>query len=108
MVRMEKNTLQYLDRIEDLLERTLQPVKPRAEFVKNLHNQLAESSVQVVERTADRNIPYLLIPLASIVVSLLIVATNVRLILSIIGILGLAQQLRQQSNQKRFTSTPAT
>lgn len=93
--------------LERYLDRNLQPVAPRAEFVIALRDKLNQVELQAEENLHEREPRALHLALlggAGVLSSILMVITGVRAVLALIGAIGALKQMRQQL----VTKPPAT
>lgn len=93
--------------LETYLSATLQPVRPRAEFVNGLQQRLLHPVVE--ERPALSRAQYIILGVAGTLTSLVLVITGVKATISILGKLGVLDQIKlhmQQRNASRLH--PAT
>ncbi|MEJ2599288.1 MAG: hypothetical protein P8Z00_13215 [Anaerolineales bacterium] len=85
--------------LERYLDRNLQPVAPRAEFVIALRDKLNHVELQAEEDLLEREPRALHLALlggAGVLSSILMVITGVRAVLALIGAIGTLKQMRQQ------------
>jgi hypothetical protein len=100
-----------LNHLEGYLERTLQPVAPRAEFVNTLRDKLSRVEIQAEEELLEnepRALHLALLGGAGILSSLLLVITGIRAVLALIGAIGALKQMRQRLEVKPSIPTPTT
>ncbi|HZD56321.1 MAG TPA: hypothetical protein VE136_06345 [Anaerolineales bacterium] len=102
MKKMKTNDHE-LARFESLLETYLQPVTPRADFVRELHRRLLDVSRPSVKIPGENHIRYGLIAAASLAGSLLVVATGIRALLTVLGALGIIHFVKQQVGEKSIS-----
>jgi hypothetical protein len=97
--------LNYLERY---LDRTLQPVIPRAEFVDTLRDKLNRVELQAEEDILNkepRALHYALLGGAGILSSLLLLITGIRAVVTLIGAIGALKQMRQHLEVKPSVTT---
>ena len=100
MLKSNKSGLKKVDEIEYRLSSSLKPITPRTGYIENLHDRLTDTTRLQV--TFDRNTPfrYLLLGIVSAVSFLLILVTTIRIVLSIIGILGLVRYVKRHKTRE--------
>jgi hypothetical protein len=107
-----KNTNRMeLNNLEGYLDRALQPVTPRTEFVGDLRDKLNRLELQAEEDILDkesRALHYALLGGAGILSSLLLLITGIRAAIALIGAIGALKQMRQQLEVKPSVTTPTT
>jgi hypothetical protein len=91
---------QEIAKFESLLESYLQPVTPRADFVRQLRRRLLDVSRPSVKIPGTNYIRYGLIAGASLAGSFLVVATGIRAVMTVLGALGIIHFVKQQVDQK--------
>lgn len=91
--------------IEALLAATLQPVRPRPEFVFQLRQRLTDPTVPSITMPTDKAGQYLILALASGIGGAFMLVMNMRAMLSFLSALGLLQFIKRQLEQKRVAST---
>jgi hypothetical protein len=91
--------------LEVLLDSTLQPVKPRPEYVNDLRKRLLDPTVPSITMPADKAGQYLILALASGIGGVFVVVMNLRAMLSFLSALGVLQLIKRQLEQKRVAST---
>lgn len=93
-----------LDDLERILQSSLQPVKPRKEFIKQLRSRLSDPLIaRLPHQKIERN-HYLLFGLATLLSGVLFVFTTGRIILAFGGAIGLARYLKNQSELRQFST----
>ncbi|MBE0409239.1 MAG: hypothetical protein IBX69_05840 [Anaerolineales bacterium] len=92
-----------IDDLEQLLEKTLLPLKPKAEFVSSLRQQL-ESKLSEISTTSRYNYRQtILLTIAGVAGSCVMIITSVKVVLSLIGVLGLISSFKRKAEKKPFT-----
>jgi hypothetical protein len=94
----EINQEATLNELETYLKKTLTPVEPRPIFVSYLRTRLGR--IKIVRRTISKGMKFLLITLAGIASGAIVIITSARLILLIIGALGLIREIKFRAEQK--------
>jgi hypothetical protein len=91
---------QEIAELESLLDTYLQPVTPRADFVRQLQQRLLDVSRPTVKIPGKNYIKYGLIAGASLAGSLLVVTTGIRAVMAVLGALGIIHFVKQQVDEK--------
>jgi hypothetical protein len=110
ILKKDANLLE-LNNMERYLDRTLQPVAPRAEFVDALRDKLNRVELQAEENILEnepRALHYALLGGAGILSSLLLVITGIRAVVALIGAIGALKQMRQRLEVKPSVTAPTT
>jgi hypothetical protein len=110
-IRRKDANLREFTHLERFLDRTLQPVTPRAEFVDTLRDKLSRVEIKAEENILDKEPRALHIALlggAGILSSLLLVITGVRAVVALIGAIGALKQMRQGLEVKPPVTAPTT
>ena len=94
---------QEITDLEMLLENYLQPVTPRADFVRQLQKRLLDVSRPTVKIPGKNYLRYGLIAGASLAGSLLVVTTGIRAVLAVLGALGIIHFVKQQVDEKSIS-----
>lgn len=81
---MDSASSTELNRIEDAMQTSLQPVAPRPEFVKGLHQRLTDPMNPRVRFTRQYSSRFVLLILATIVSGMVFIITASRVIISLI------------------------
>lgn len=107
-----------LKKVEDTLQKTLVPVSPRQEFVSDLFTQLSISVQRNTSRESSitfqdnqkRKLDYILLTIAGIISSTMIIFAGIRVVIAILGMLGILHQVNKEINTKSENSSlqPAT
>jgi hypothetical protein len=108
---LKKVNQMELSDLEGYLDRTLQPVAPRAEFVDALRDKLNRVEIQAEENILEkepRALHYVLLGGAGILSSLLLVITGIRAVIALIGAIGALKQMRQRLEVKPPVTAPTT
>jgi hypothetical protein len=100
---ISKRTKLDLEDIEHILQASLQPVKPRNDFVRHLRSLLAEPVERLPVVKVDRK-HVLIFGLATLVSGILIVFTTGRVLLAFGGAIGLARYLKSQSDLRQLSA----
>jgi hypothetical protein len=103
--------LRELNNLEGFLDRTLQPVNPRAEFVDALRDKLTRVEIKAEENILEKEPRALHIALlggAGVLSSLLLVITGVRAVVALIGAIGVLKQMRPRLEVKPSVTAPTT
>ena len=100
------NRSSCFDDVEALLQATLTPVNPRPIYIKDLKSRIIhhQPSGLKIERPGQQS--HLLILLASIVSSALLIITGIRVIFTLIALLGGMRQVKRQVPRKTVASSP--
>lgn len=93
-----------LEDIERILQASLQPVKPRADFIKQLRSQLSGTIEMSAPRFKLERNHYLIFGLATLLSGVLIAFTTGRIILAFGGAIGLARYLKNQSEVRQLSA----
>jgi hypothetical protein len=80
------------DALERMLQSSLHPVTPRNHFRSGLHTRLSQTPVP--PPSPFRVIQYVIIALGAVAAVALLVVAGARLVLTLLGSLGLLQQMR--------------
>jgi hypothetical protein len=107
-----------LKKVEDTLQKTLVQVSPRQEFVSDLFPQLLKSVQRSTSREGSitfqdnqkRKLDYILLTIAGIISSTMIIFAGIRVVIAILGMLGILHQVNKEINTKSENSSlqPAT
>ena len=81
---MDSASSSELNRIEDVMQTSLQPVAPRPEFVKGLHQRLTDPMSPRVRFTRQYSSQFILLVLATIVSGMVFIITATRVIISLV------------------------
>jgi hypothetical protein len=81
---MEKGLVSDINEIEKIMVSSLQPVNPRPEFVKNLHQRLTDPTSPTVRFTRKISTNFVLLILATILSGVIFFLTASRVIISLI------------------------
>jgi hypothetical protein len=98
-----------LNHLEGYLERTLEPVIPRVEFVNTLRDKLNRAELHAEENILEkepRALHYALLGGAGILSSLLLLITGIRAMVALMGAIGALRQMRKRLEVK--TPMPVT
>lgn len=88
--------------VERYLEASLQPVRPRPAYVAGLRTRLVTAASQ---RDANRQVfGYLMLTLIGVAGGTLFLATGLRAVFSLVGMIGLIRLARDSANEQRRTS----
>ena len=104
----EANRMELVQ-LEGYLDRTLQPVVPRPEFVDALRDNLNRVELQAEEDLLEKEPRALHLALlggAGILSSLLLVITGVRAVIALVGAVSAFKQMRQQLAAKPSITAP--
>ena len=104
----EANRMELVQ-LEGYLDRTLQPVVPRPEFVDALRDNLNRVELQAEEDLLEKEPRALHLALlggAGILSSLLLVITGVRAVIALVGAVSALKQMRQQLAAKPSITAP--
>lgn len=93
-----------LEELEQLLDATLIPVKPRSEFISKLKLQIGSkvADAPTISRSSDKQT--ILLALVSAVGSSMVVITSLRAFLSLIGLISVFHLLKQHSVNRSLSS----
>jgi hypothetical protein len=108
---LKKVNQMELSNLEGYLDRTLQPVLPRAEFVDALRDRLSRAEIQTEQDILEkepRALHYALLGGAGILSSLLLLITGIRAVIALIGAIGALKQMRQRLDVKSPVTAPTT
>jgi hypothetical protein len=103
--------LRELNNLEGYLDRAMQPVTPRAEFVDALRDKLTRVEIKAEDDILEkepRALHMALLGGAGILSSLLLVITGVRAVVALIGAIGALKQMRQRLEVKTPVTAPTT
>jgi hypothetical protein len=81
---MDRASSSEIDRIEDVMHSSLQPVAPRPEFVEGLHQRLTDPMNPRVRFTRQYSAQFILLVLASVVSGVIFILTASRVIISLV------------------------
>lgn len=81
---MDSNSSADIDRIENVMHSSLQPVAPRPEFVEGLHRRLTDPKIPRVRFTRQYSSQFILLVIATILSGIVFVLTASRVIISLI------------------------
>lgn len=93
--------------LEDLLAASLKPFKPRAEFVNDLRRQIIGEPARKVLGIPTKSLKTGLITVGAGASIFFLLLAGIRVAISILGALGLIQQVNKQLKEKQPAS-PAT
>jgi hypothetical protein len=90
---------------EQILENTLVPIMPRAEFISNLRQQL-ENKISENERFSDNiNKHTTFLAIASVVGSWIMLITSLRALLSLIGVISVISMIKRKPGKNSFSQS---
>jgi hypothetical protein len=107
-IRLKEANQRELNNLEGYLDRALQPVTPRAEFVHTLRDKLSRVEIKAEKDILEkepRALHFALLGGAGILSSLLLVITSVRAVIALIAAL---KQIRQRLEVKPSVTAPTT
>jgi hypothetical protein len=110
-IRRKDANLREFTSLEGFLDRSLQPVSPRAEFVDALRSKLTRVEIKAEEDILEKEPRALHIALlggAGVLSSLLLLITGVRAVVALIGAIGALKQMRQGLEVKPSVTAPTT
>ena len=81
---MENAQVSDFDAIEQLMVSSLQPVDPRPEFVRGLHNRLTDPMLPTVRFTRKISTQFILLVIATLLSGVIFFLTASRVIISLI------------------------
>ena len=81
---MEKASSSEFDQIENVMHTSLQPVAPRPEFVKGLHQRLTDPMTPTVRFTRQYSSQFILLIIATVLSGIVFILTASRVIISLI------------------------
>lgn len=81
---MEKASSSDFDQIENVMHTSLQPVAPRPEFVKGLHQRLTDPMTPTVRFTRQYSSQFILLIIATVLSGIVFILTASRVIISLI------------------------
>jgi hypothetical protein len=94
-----------IEELEKLLHKTLRPVNPRPEFARQLRQRLSEPALIIVGSPENRKTQYALLIAASLLSSTFLLLNGSRLVLAILGALGVLHYAKQQADEKQLVSS---
>ena len=103
MRNLDRSKFELKD-LEQVLYASMQPVKPRQEFIRQLRSRLSEPVNVSLPRQRIEKSHYLLFGLATLLSGIFILFTTSRMILVFLGAIGLARYLKNQTEQKQLST----
>ena len=79
-------------KMEQYLQTSFRPVAPRPDFVTGLKTRLTQESRRFNSRSTV--LQYVLLSLAGVVTSALLILAGMRAVITLLGVLGILQQMR--------------
>ena len=81
---MDSASSSDIDRIENVMHSSLQPVTPRPEFVKGLHQRLTDPMNPRVRFTRQYSLQFILLVVATLLSGIVFIITASRVIISLV------------------------
>jgi hypothetical protein len=97
-----------LTSLEGLLDRTLQPVNARPEFMMSLRGKLVGGVETQTSKINLASVQRALLILGAVVSGFFMILTGIRSILSLIGALGILRQYTQRKKEEQTASIQMT
>jgi hypothetical protein len=92
-----------IEDLENLLQATLKPVTPSPGFVQQLRKRLTEPGIPTIRYPDPKMSHYLLLATATLLSSTFLILTGSRLVIAVLGALGLLHYSRQQNAREQLT-----
>ncbi len=91
-----------LRRLEKKLRETLIPVLPRIEFVRELGVKLAQKEIKTIQRfQISKSVSNGLLVAGGVIGSIIMIATSIRGLISIVGIIGYLVRFLNRDTQQQ-------
>jgi hypothetical protein len=97
-----------LEDLEKMLQATLRPVTPNPRFVRQLRQRLAEPGIPTIRYPDPKWSHYILLAAAGLLSSTFLILTGSRLVIAVLGAIGLLHYSRQQNEQKQLEPSRRT
>jgi hypothetical protein len=90
-----------IEELEKILQVSLRPMVPSPDFVRHLRQRLTDYDIPVVQyQPTTQKKQLLLLAIASLISGVFLLLTGSRLILALLGSIGLLQHFRRQAQEK--------
>ncbi len=83
--------------LESELQQTFKPISPRAEFVRDLREQLLLQLGDAVQRSTELPSRRLVFAAATFISGVVILVIGIRTVMTLLALLAMLQRIRQQS-----------